>query len=76
MNKETVLYPYDFVIVYSDGELAAFEDGEIIIYSTRDEAKGDADPYGAKVVSCTSLPKKSRKKLRRNIEQFSEEVPF
>ena len=66
------LYPYDFVIVKSNGELYNFEDGETIIYAKRDTALMDSKKFpGSKVVSTTKLSRKSRKQLRKNIKEFS-----
>lgn len=70
------LYPYDFVIKKSNGELYSFKDGEIIIYRMKETAVKDSKDFpGSKVISTTQLTRKGRKELRKNIKEHNV-LPF
>ena len=76
MQSTVELYPYDFVLVKSNGDFYKFEDGEVIIFAKRESAVKASEGFPAsKVVSTTRLSRRERKALRQNIKKYNE-IPF
>lgn len=56
-------------VIYDNAEdrLLTFENGLVIIYGNKEEAKSDLRSTSEEVISCTDLPKKFKNSLLKQI---------